>query len=85
MLESAMGKQEVNCNAKLRPNYFSVNVSVPAVNFADKFKKPTILPEIVSFLKFVGEIQELLRKRPQKNYQDVILHYISLPIYPLYF
>ena len=49
------------------------------------FKKPTILPEIVEFFKFVGEMQELLRKRPQKNNKDVILNYISLPIYPLLF
>ena len=41
--------------------------------------------KIISFLKFVGKIQELLRKRSQKNHKDVILHYISLPIYPLLF
>ena len=81
-----MDKHEVNCNAKLRHNCFSVNVSVLAVVFRRQIKKKTtILPENVGFLKIVGEIQWLLRKRPQKNYQDVILHYISLPIYPLYF
>ena len=44
------------------------------------FNEPTILPEIVDFLKFVGEIQQLVRKRSQKNYQNVILHYIYLSI-----
>ena len=33
----------------------------------------------------VGEIQQLGRKRSQKINYDVILHYISLPIYPLPF
>ena len=42
------------------------------------FKKPTILTEIVGFLKIVGEIQQLLWKRSQKIYYDVILHYISI-------
>ena len=32
---------------------------------------PTILPEIVGFFKYVGEIQQLV-------------HYISLPIYPIH-
>ena len=31
--ERAMDKQELKCNAKLRPNDFSVNVSVLAVAF----------------------------------------------------
>ena len=31
------------------------------------FEKPTILPEIVGCLKFVGEIQQLARKRSEKN------------------
>ena len=44
-----------------------------------------ILPETVGFLKIVGEIQQLGRKRSQKINFDVILHYISLPIYPLHF
>ena len=50
-----------------------------------KFQKPTILPEIVKFLKFVSEIQQLVQKRSQKNNHNVILHYILLPIYPLHF
>ena len=33
ILESAMDKQEVKCNAKLRNSYFSVNVLVLAVVF----------------------------------------------------
>ena len=37
ILESAMDKQEVICNAKLYPNYFSVNVSVIAVAFRRQF------------------------------------------------
>ena len=41
--------------------------------------------EIVGFFKFIGKIQQLVRKRSQKNIHEVILHYISLPIYPLYF
>ena len=74
----------MKCNAKLRPNYFSVNAFVLTVAFHHKFQKPTILPEIVGFLKFVGEIQQLVRKRSQKNNQNIILHSISLPIYPLH-
>ena len=45
------------------------------------FKKPALFPEIVDFMKIVGEIQQLVRKRSQKINHDVILHYISLPIY----
>ena len=30
------------------------------------------MPEIVGFLKFVGEIQQLVRKHSQKNNQNVI-------------
>ena len=48
-------------------------------------KKPIILPEIVGFFKFVSEIKQLVPKRSQKNNQEVILHYISVPIYPLDF
>ena len=36
-------------------------------------------------MKFVAEIQQLVRKRSQKNNYNLILHYISLPIYPLHF
>ena len=31
------------------------------------FKKPTISGKIVGFLKFVGELKQLVRKRSQKN------------------
>ena len=31
------------------------------------FQKPTILGKIVGFLKFVGEMQQLVWKRSQKN------------------
>ena len=44
-----------------------------------------MLGKIVGFLKFVGEIQQLVQKRSQKNNQNIILHYISLPIYPFHF
>ena len=40
ILETAMDKLEVICNAELCPNYFSVNVFVRAVVFPDKFQKP---------------------------------------------
>ena len=36
ILESAMDKLEVKCNAKLRSNHFSVNVSVLAVVFCQQ-------------------------------------------------
>ena len=39
IFESAMGKWEVKCNVKLRPNYFSVNVSVLAVVFRPQISK----------------------------------------------
>ena len=58
-----MDYYEVKCNAKLCPNYFSVNVSVLAVVFCQQITKPTILTETVGFLKFVGEIEQLVRKR----------------------
>ena len=48
-------------------------------------KKTSLLPKIVSFLKFVSEIQQLVQKHSLKNNQNLILHYISLPIYSLYF
>ena len=75
VLKSAMDKNELRCD------YFSVNVSV----LADKFQKSTISGKIVGFLKFVGQIQELVRKRSQKTNKYVILHYISLPIFPSLF
>ena len=39
ILEIAMDKLEVICNAELCPNYFSVNVSVVAVVFHQQFSK----------------------------------------------
>ena len=74
------------CNAELCPNFFSVNVSVLAVVFRRQFlKKLTISAEIVGFSKIVSETKQLVRKRSQKIYCDVILHYMSLPICPLHF
>ena len=63
------------CNAELYPNYFSVNVFVLA-GFS-------VL--IVGFLKIVREMQQLVRKLSQKINFEVILDYISLPIFPLHF
>ena len=58
----------MKCNEKLPSNYFSVNVSVLAVVFRRTISKKTIISgKIVGFLKFVGEIQQLVRKRSQKN------------------
>ena len=46
-----MDKKEVKCNAKLRPNYFSVNVSVLAVVFHGEFSKnQQIQPKLSIFL-----------------------------------
>ena len=48
-------------------------------------KAKAISVKKVGLLKIVGEIQELVRKRSQKINYDIILHYISLRIYPLHF
>ena len=72
------------CNAELCRNYFSVNISILAISPTIS-KKLTILVEVVSFLKIVGEIQQLVRKLSQKIHYDEILHYISLPIFPMHF
>ena len=39
ILESAIDKWEVKCNAKLCPNYFSVNVSILDTAFHREIKK----------------------------------------------
>ena len=39
ILKSAMDKNEVNCNAKLRSNYFSVNVFLLAIVFRQQILK----------------------------------------------
>ena len=73
-------------NAELCSSSFSVNISVLAVVFRRQIlKNRTILPEIVGFLKTVGEIQQLVWKSSQKINYDKLLHYISIPIYPMYF
>ena len=73
------------CNAELCPNYFSLNVSVLTVVFRRQISKKTrVLPKYVVFLEIVGELKLLVRKRSQKI-TYVILHYISLYIYPLHF
>ena len=48
-------------------------------------KKPKISDKIVGFVIFVSGIQQLVQKSSQKSNQGVILHYVSLPIYPLHF
>ena len=65
----------------IRQNYVLIVFRISPTNF----KKPTISDRIFGFLKFVGEMQEPLPKRSQKSHKEVILHYISLPIYPLLF
>ena len=55
-------------NARLRSNYFSVNIFVLAVVLDQQISKiPTTSEKIVGFLKFVGEMEQLVRKRSQKN------------------
>ena len=41
------------------------------------FSRTLISRKIIGFMKIVGEIQQLVRKRSQKINYDVILHYIS--------
>ena len=60
---------------------FGISCGISPTNF----KKPTILPEIIRFFKIVGKIQNLVQKRSQKINYNILLHYISLPIYPLHF
>ena len=49
--------------------------------FRKRFKKnPTILNEIVSFMKIVIALRLIARKHSQKNNYDVIADDISLPI-----
>ena len=74
------------CIAELCPNYFSVNVLVLAVVFHQQISRNWQLWLKMSlFLKIVGEIQQLVQKSSQKINYEVILRYISLPIYPLHF
>ena len=76
----------MKCYAKLRCNYFSVNVSVLVNVFCRQFSKnQQFQAKLLFFLKTVGEMQQIVQKRSQKINYDVILHYISLPIYPLHF
>ena len=62
-------------NAELCPNYFYVNYLIIFYFYISlaNFQKPTILPEIVGFLKIVGRIQWLVQKRSQKIKYDVML------------
>ena len=57
-----------------------------ATKFQERiFSRTLISRKTIGFLKIVGEIQQLVPKRWQKINYDVILHYVSLPIYPLHF
>ena len=68
------------CNAKLCPNYFSVNVSILAIAFRQQIlKNPKILPEIFGFLKIVVELQHLVQKRSQKINYD-FTYYLSIAL-----
>ena len=76
----------MKCNVRLRSDYFFCErYRTSYCILPTSFKKSTILGKIVEFLKFVGDIQQLVQKFSQKINLEVILHYISLPIYPLYF
>ena len=50
-----------------------------------KFQKSTILTEIVGFLKTAIKLQLIAQNLSRKSNLDMILHYISLPIYQLNF
>ena len=68
IFEYTTKKREVKYNAKLRPNYISVHVSVLAVVFRQPIsKKPTFLSENVSFFKFVSKIQAADTKRIERK------------------
>ena len=49
--ENAIDTQEVKCNAKLRPNYFSVKVSVLAVSFHRKISSTNNFRKNCPFFK----------------------------------
>ena len=56
------------CHAELYPDYFSVNVSILAVVFRRQISKNRQYRLKLSvFLKIVGEIQQLVQTRSQKN------------------
>ena len=64
-------------------NYVVINLLIFCERFRTSWrilttilKKPKIFGEIIGFLKIVGKIQQLRRKRSQEINYDVILHYI---------
>ena len=81
IFESAIDKQEVNviCN-HIMIIFFCERLCIIDRNSTTVFKKPTISVKIVFFSKFVSKILQLVRKRSQKNNQDVVVHYNALPI-----
>ena len=67
-------------------NTFKVLLKLqPIVNWQYFPKKATISVKIVCFLKSVGELRQLIRKRSRKNNKDEIVDYISVPIYQVSF
>ena len=54
-------------NTKLRLDYFSVNVSILAVVFHQKISKHQQFQAKLFFFEICWEIQQLVRKRSQKN------------------
>ena len=61
-----MDKWEGKYNVTLRRNYFFVNISLLTVVFRQQVKKTTVLGKINGFLKFAGEMEQLIRKHSQK-------------------
>ena len=83
IFRSAVDKQELK--SKLRSRFFCEHSCTINCNLKKIFKKSAISDKIVSFFKFVSKIHQLVRKCSQKNNQEVIVHYISLPNYQLHF
>ena len=72
-------------NTELCPNFFSVNVSVLAAVFHSEISKNwQSCLKISAFLKCRRNSIASTERSQNINY-DVILHDISLPIYPLHF
>ena len=57
----------MNCNAKLCPNSFSVNVSVLAFVFRRQISKNRQFQAKLSVFEICDEMQQLVQKHSQKN------------------
>ena len=73
----------MKCNAKLRSNYFSGNVSVLAVVFRRQIKKPTILPEIVGVFLIcrqntTASMETFTEKELERNFTLHFTSYLSI-------